>query len=369
MSCRSWFGRSALGFAILTASTALSTEGRADATKTTGDASSIVSNAKKPPSDIDRLRREAKQARRKHDDARLLELLQEIDASRPSGTDRLEIAKLLVKQGRVAAAREVLRSIAELEGPGHERRADHKARVEAKKRAVALAPQVGQVTIVVPSKERATAVYLDGRELPRERWGKPLELDPGPHAVSALAGDKLTKKDFEVGPGAAREVTLDLDRGAIDLRRGDAGGLAGAAGRGEAGAGSGGAKTGARESSRDTVAGARSKKKARGPESTVTPLVPVALTAGGAGLVVGALTGSLALAKGAPTNASDRAFKDALETSAGISLGIGAAGAIVGGVAWIIDAEQHRGAPGPRKETTVWSPPGAAFGAGVSTSF
>ncbi len=43
--------------------------------------------------------------------------------------------------------------------------------------------------------------------------------------------------------------------------------------------------------------------------------------------------------------------------------------AIVGGVAWIIDAEQHRGAPGPRKETTVWSPPGAAFGAGVSTSF
>lgn len=96
---------------------------------------------------------------------------------------------------------------------GEFKRAAREARVagdkvieeEAGKRALALAPRLWKVRVVVASPAPGIEVTLDDRQaLGEDAWGTPLPLDPGWHKLDAVApGRKKASTAFQVRAGEA----------------------------------------------------------------------------------------------------------------------------------------------------------------------
>jgi hypothetical protein len=112
------------------------------------------------------------------------------------------------KLGRTASAWATFAeaaSLAEREGQAGRRQI-------ADVRAAALKPQLSTITVTVLDAGTLPGLHVlrDGVELPRDSWGAPVPLDPGPHQLEAnAAGYRSWSHPVELAPnGAALPVTI-----------------------------------------------------------------------------------------------------------------------------------------------------------------
>ncbi len=84
---------------------------------------------------------------------------------------------------------------------------------EASARAEALIHRVPRLTVVVGGNAPASLVVeLDGKEVPAVDWGRPMEIDPGRHSISARAADYKTwsQANLVVEEGVTSRVEVPL---------------------------------------------------------------------------------------------------------------------------------------------------------------
>jgi hypothetical protein len=86
---------------------------------------------------------------------------------------------------------------------------------EAAARARALEPEVPTLAIHVATRAaegRETLVRVDGEEWARERWGRPVPIDPGAHAVEiwARAGDQAPKETRPITVARGEHAEIEL---------------------------------------------------------------------------------------------------------------------------------------------------------------
>jgi len=90
----------------------------------------------------------------------------------------------------------------------------------ARARANALEAILPRLVIEVPSPEPALEVKVDGRPVSPDRWGAPLPVDPGMHAIVASApGREPYRLSISAARGAVARVTIPraLPAGAVAL--------------------------------------------------------------------------------------------------------------------------------------------------------
>jgi len=127
----------------------------------------------------------------------------------------LNIAECQEKLGRTASAWATWREAHAVASEGH--KADDE--MMAAERQKALESGLSRLAIVVPREADLAELEVrrDGVVVPREAWGRPIAVDPGPHAVESLApGRKTRNLDVLVrGNGDQKSVTiapLEADR-------------------------------------------------------------------------------------------------------------------------------------------------------------
>jgi hypothetical protein len=119
----------------------------------------------------------------------------------PSASTLLNLASCWEKAGRTATAWATYK-----EAASSANAAGRKDYVTAAERhAEALAPTLSRLTVNVPSPVDGIQVKRDGINLERAEWGSPLPVDPGTHALEAVApGHKAWSASVEVAPNAAQ---------------------------------------------------------------------------------------------------------------------------------------------------------------------
>ncbi|MFO0677870.1 MAG: hypothetical protein U0169_15135 [Polyangiaceae bacterium] len=224
----------------------------------------------------------------------------------PGGGTLLNLASCHERMGAVATAQAEFDAALSL--ALRDKRQDRET--FARERLAALGPTVPRVTLSVgPEAARPDLVVtVDGREIPTERWGPPIALDPGRHTIAAKA------------PGH-RPFSLTV------LLRND------------------GATLGVEIPALAADAVSPTSPATRGP----SPWFYAGAGALAAGLVTSAVTGGLALsAHGAvgekcdratgvcadPTGIDDASRARTLAWVSTVSLGVGVAGAVVMALAW-----------------------------------
>lgn len=119
----------------------------------------------------------------------------------------LNLADCYEKLGKTATAWASFRTAA---GMAHDGK-DAREKV-AKERAAALEPKVPHLTVNVDDDPASPdrAVQRDGVPFPKEEWGIPMPVDPGPHKVDATAAGKTPfSETVELGPeGLEATVTV-----------------------------------------------------------------------------------------------------------------------------------------------------------------
>ncbi len=81
----------------------------------------------------------------------------------------------------------------------------------ARNALTALLPRVPHLTVVLAAAPHDTQVQLDNEAMPAPAWGAPLELDPGPHVVTAQAPGCLPfEARLDMNEGENRAVRVEL---------------------------------------------------------------------------------------------------------------------------------------------------------------
>jgi hypothetical protein len=121
----------------------------------------------------------------------------------------LNLADCEEKRGQLVSAAKRWAEGIELLGARDERMAF------AKERAAALDKRLPRLRVSVePGPASGSGaeirVSIDGVEITAEEASKPLPVDPGEHAITAVAGEKTGRETIKIAEGESREVTLKL---------------------------------------------------------------------------------------------------------------------------------------------------------------
>jgi hypothetical protein len=189
-------------------------------------------------------------------------------------------ARALAKSGKLVEAAERYLETTRLSGFKGEVQVQKAAQADAEKELAQLSPRIPSLIVQVPGADTSTLVVtLDGVGLQAALLGEKRPVNPGEHRVEAKLGDRHAERSLTLAEGQQSTVTLNL-----------------------------GATRGTKSSSTKSPplsAGAEPSTAAPiqtppdgGPESsTRRTLGYVALSVGGAGLLVGGISGVLALGK------------------------------------------------------------------------
>ena len=258
-------------------------------------------------------------------------------------TTGLEVAKTLVKLGRLTEAREVAIGIASAKASAGEPRVFIDARAEADKLAERLEPRIPSLVIEVKGVPEGAdvVVRVDKVRLPSEALGLPRRVDPGKHVVTAeAAGASPARAEISVEEGEKKPIALTLGGPGDDAKQ--------------------------------------PPKIPSSPDESggVPPLAIVGFVGGGVGFVVGSLTGIGSLAKASSAKLGchgnvcplkNKSDADASTTFANVS-NVGFAFALVGaGVGIYALVTQKPAAPPSAKTSFV--PFVTPFGAGALVRF
>ncbi|WP_437486976.1 tetratricopeptide repeat protein [Sorangium sp. So ce1014] len=75
-----------------------------------------------------------------------------------------------------------------------------------------LARKIALVTVTVAHPEAATSLAIAGKDVPRERWGKPFPIKPGKTEVVLRTRTTSIPQTLELSAGEAKTVALDADQ-------------------------------------------------------------------------------------------------------------------------------------------------------------
>jgi hypothetical protein len=131
----------------------------------------------------------------------------------PTPVTALEVGRAESDLGQLVEAREVLLRIASMVARNESPKAQA-SRAEAAAMAAKLVARIPKVTLHVNGPVESASITIDGVAIPREALAVARVLDPGRHVALAMALGHTAQQTFELREGEAREITLDLPRGA-----------------------------------------------------------------------------------------------------------------------------------------------------------
>src|SRR6185437_13676284 len=122
----------------------------------------------------------------------------------PGAGTLLNLGHCYEKNGQTASAWVTFKDAAAAADLKHRDDWSHNAR----ERAQALAPMLSKLTIDVPVDARADGLQVrrDGVNVGSAEWGVPIPVDPGEHAIEAIAPGKTRwSQTVKVGPNADQQ--------------------------------------------------------------------------------------------------------------------------------------------------------------------
>lgn len=141
--------------------------------------------------------------------AEAIDKFEESQRLSPASGTALNLAYCQASLGRIASAWLTYRKAIALARAQHKPEHEQLARSEAER----LAPELPQVTVIVPSaRAAALAVELDGQPLAAETWSVPVPIDPGSHRVAVrVAGTVTWHTDLSVKRGEHATLNVPAD--------------------------------------------------------------------------------------------------------------------------------------------------------------
>lgn len=127
----------------------------------------------------------------------------------PTPVTALEVGRANMDLGHLVDAREVLLRVESMDARGESAKAQA-ARQEAAVIASKLSQRIARVTLRVVGAIDQTTVSVDGVTIPRDALAVARAMDPGRHAVLALAFGHSVQQTIDVRDGEAREVVVDV---------------------------------------------------------------------------------------------------------------------------------------------------------------
>ncbi len=127
----------------------------------------------------------------------------------PTPVTALEVGRANMDLGHLVDAREVLLHVDSMDARGESAKAQA-ARQEAAALASKLSPRIARVTLRVVGAIDQTTVSVDGVTIPRDALAVARAMDPGRHAVLAIAFGHSVQQTIDVRDGEAREVVVDV---------------------------------------------------------------------------------------------------------------------------------------------------------------
>lgn len=197
-------------------------------------------------------------------------------------------ARALAKSGKLVEASERYAEVARLEVTEGKVKEQKQAQADAANELEALKPRIPNVTLSVAGAAQGCEVILDGNVVPMSMLDIAAPINPGAHHVQAKQGGEVVERDFTVGEGETKAMTLTLKStklAALEPTK---------APRAEA-----------RSHSSDDGSSSKSKSNA----STQGTIGWVTLGVGAAATVVGTVAGILVLSKRSQLDSSDNCDK------------------------------------------------------------
>ena len=127
----------------------------------------------------------------------------------PTPVTALEVGRAETDLGQLVEAREVLLRVESMDAAGESAKS-RAARREAADLAQKLVRRIPKLVLRVVGPADGVAISVDGVSIPREALAVPRALDPGAHAVLAMAGGRVVQQSVELREGETREASLDV---------------------------------------------------------------------------------------------------------------------------------------------------------------
>jgi hypothetical protein len=128
----------------------------------------------------------------------------------PTPITALEVGRAEMDLGQLVEAREVLLHVESIPEAHTESAKAQAARREASSLAGRLLQRIPKITIRVVGPVDQTSVSVDGVSIPREALAAPRAVNPGRHAVLALAFGHSAQQSVDLRDGESRDVVLDV---------------------------------------------------------------------------------------------------------------------------------------------------------------
>lgn len=128
----------------------------------------------------------------------------------PTPITALEVGRAEMDLGQLIEARDVLLHVASIPEARVESAKAQAARHEASALSSRLGRRIPKITIRVVGAVDQTSVSVDGVPVPREALAASRAVNPGRHAVLAMAFGHSTQQSVDLREGEARDVVLDV---------------------------------------------------------------------------------------------------------------------------------------------------------------
>lgn len=239
-------------------------------------------------------------------------------------------ARALARCGRLVQASERYLEVQRLDPKNGDEAVQRQAQADAASEHLELQARLARVTLALfgAIPEQELRVTLDGAPLPAGLVRAQVPMDPGPHVIEALQGERKAAQAFTVKEGARINVSLQLLP--ADTQSPSQGG-------------------------QPVVSATTPNDKVAAPNTSVA--LWLSLAGAGAGIVVGSVTGVMAMktrepvAPHCPGDVCDPAYAhdvrrlNTLRYVSTASFGVGAAGLIAASALWLTAPRPHSAQP------------------------
>lgn len=128
----------------------------------------------------------------------------------PVTTLGVRIARSLDKLGKLLAAEAKYRAVLAMDLPANAPAVHVEAKEQARAELAALEKRIPRIVVEPEGDADAdgTTIAIDGTDIPRGAWKTKRAVDPGPHRIVLVRGDRQTVKDVRVEEGETLRVGL-----------------------------------------------------------------------------------------------------------------------------------------------------------------
>lgn len=295
---------------------------------------------------------DARKARADGKLAEALTLFRRAHELAPTAVTRLDLARALVDQSQLIAARDLARTIPAMPVTATETAKSKQSRQEAATLVTELDERIPRVTFEM-DRQGEQEVAVDGITLSKELLTSAVEVEPGEHVVVVRLGAESVETRFSIAEREKKNVKLTSPAPPVEPPP---------------------AEPPPSDPTTPPAIPAEPPldEKPAAENASLTPAVPILLSVGGGALLAGTISGAIALSQAGPLKAacdenecpvSQRdalATHQATTTASTALLAIGGIVAAAGGVVWIIDATTGGSSEGA-KVGLHWLGTGVAF--------